>query len=1026
MFRDDVSGRSALRPRRVDSVPGLSQNNADNSEMERDDNDETNDDDQNEGGDDDGGDGGEDGDDRPEEGGAGEREGDVSQENDDGQQSDMDLDLLAESESDSDGDVDGGEGNDANSTAAAQSIQTGATAGSDALFSDDESSESSHPVDDESDAGETDEQGEEELFPEDQLERRTATTAAATAERSNPAPQTMQWAVRTRTKPGRGGEGSSGGTGGFIYIDPNLRRTTAAGSSAVPLGSSSEPITMATTCNSLARAFGIVLRQVSDLMTMLPDYYCLAPKLPRTLHISHEDIMHLQVFVENHMKPNWEWLMNILDSTEAQLRFGSALSSATDSVSMTVSSMGASRVGRTAGERGYVGRPMVSSSTDPAVSRRDFLTYALSLMRSHSSEHSDALPVLDVSALKHVAYVLDALIYCMRAGIDKTSRTDNIGSFEVTIQLQPSSAKSSNQDTSQPRKRKEFFRRTESTLCLGCPPCDPYTTPMAEALPLADQPHLLTPTARREELFGIARHQMDSENSVKVLPTKLGLAARSGEDQQPLGSFPSADMQGEGAAYSGNTEDADESFPDDIVMQSSEAPSPAAATCDSVSVRSIDTTMTSAVSGTGERRSEDEPQDLRLKQDEPMPGPSQEGAGSSQDIFGLVHMDDSSRQSSFTSPKKMLLLREAARENERMSEVDDDRLATLAGVASQLVDSKSESAPDILVVPNTGERSEDSADVSANVTVETTRPRNVYVGAGLGIPYDALLGRYRLALDLFGRVFVDDVGLEPGSIISELGGFPVKEAKFRREMEKLRNSRTVDLTLSKIERERSQLIIQAFKEFNNHYQTHSRRTSASHPPMVVNRVKVMFHNEPGEGSGVARSFYTALAEAILVGQPIPNLEAAQAGPQAPKSMQLSLIQRLRGNRGGRTTAAKSRSSTREAARLNYDARPFYMNSEGGSNDHLSNHQQQLGERLFPRVQSLRPSLASKITGMLLELSPANLLLLLATEDSLRERVEEAVDIILTSGGSSGAAQNLPPSNNPSDIDAPPGKYIHHH
>jgi len=238
-------------------------------------------------------------------------------------------------------------------------------------------------------------------------------------------------------------------------------------------------------------------------------------------------------------------------------------------------------------------------------------------------------------------------------------------------------------------------------------------------------------------------------------------------------------------------------------------------------------------------------------------------------------------------------------------------------------------------------------------------------------------------------------------------------------MEKLRNSRTVDLTLSKIERERSQLIVQAFKEFNNHYQAHCRRTSASHPPMVVNRVKVMFQNEPGEGSGVARSFYTALAEALLAGQSIPNLESAQAGPQAPKSMQLSLIQRLRGNRGARTAHSKSRSSTRESARLSYDARPFYMNGEGGSNDHLSNHQQQLGERLFPRVQSLRPSLASKITGMLLELSPANLLLLLATEDSLRERVEEAVDIILTSGGS-GAQQNLPPNSNPSDIEAPPG------
>ena len=50
--------------------------------------------------------------------------------------------------------------------------------------------------------------------------------------------------------------------------------------------------------------------------------------------------------------------------------------------------------------------------------RRDFLNYALSLMRSHNEEHSDTLPVIDISALKHVAYVLDALIYYMRSGTD--------------------------------------------------------------------------------------------------------------------------------------------------------------------------------------------------------------------------------------------------------------------------------------------------------------------------------------------------------------------------------------------------------------------------------------------------------------------------------------------------------------------------------------------------------------------------------------------------------------------------------
>ena len=115
-------------------------------------------------------------------------------------------------------------------------------------------------------------------------------------------------------------------------------------------------------------------------------------------------------------------------------------------------------------------------------------------------------------------------------------------------------------------------------------------------------------------------------------------------------------------------------------------------------------------------------------------------------------------------------------------------------------------------------------------------------------------------------------------------------------------------------------------------------------------------------------------------------------------MQFTLIQRLRGSRlESRSRAHKSSSSSsrsgggsssRDSAgagrsQLNYSARSFYMNGEGGSNEGLSHHHQQLGERLFPRVQALRPTLASKITGMLLELSPAQLLLLLGIYFQIR-------------------------------------------
>merc|ERR1712106_517781 len=114
-------------------------------------------------------------------------------------------------------------------------------------------------------------------------------------------------------------------------IDPtSLRRSTATGSAAIAAAPASEPITMATTCSSLTRAFGIVVRQIADLLTMLQDYSALAPTLPRTLEISYQESLGLQMLIEMQMKPNWDWLMTILDSTEAQLRFGSAPSSLTE------------------------------------------------------------------------------------------------------------------------------------------------------------------------------------------------------------------------------------------------------------------------------------------------------------------------------------------------------------------------------------------------------------------------------------------------------------------------------------------------------------------------------------------------------------------------------------------------------------------------------------------------------------------------------------------------------------------------
>lgn len=95
-----------------------------------------------------------------------------------------------------------------------------------------------------------------------------------------------------------------------------------------------------------------------------------------------------------------------------------------------------------------------------------------------------------------------------------------------------------------------------------------------------------------------------------------------------------------------------------------------------------------------------------------------------------------------------------------------------------------------------------------------------------------------------------------------------------------------------MERDRTQLLLMTFKELNTQYSSYNRRTSSS-PPLAVNRVKVTFKDEPGEGSGVARSFYTAIAEAILSNEKLPNLESAQVDN---KYSQYSVLQRLRRDR----------------------------------------------------------------------------------------------------------------------------------
>mmetsp|Transcript_42384 Transcript_42384/g.92347 ORF Transcript_42384/g.92347 Transcript_42384/m.92347 type:complete len:151 (+) Transcript_42384:2-454(+) len=55
--------------------------------------------------------------------------------------------------------------------------------------------------------------------------------------------------------------------------------------------------------------------------------------------------------------------------------------------------------------------------------------------------------------------------------------------------------------------------------------------------------------------------------------------------------------------------------------------------------------------------------------------------------------------------------------------------------------------------------------------------------------------------------------------------------------------------------------------------------------------------------------------------------------------------------------------------------------------------QMIGEKLFPAICKIQPELAGKITGMMLEMDNSELLILLESEQQLKNKVDEALRVL---------------------------------
>ncbi|VUZ48249.1 unnamed protein product, partial [Hymenolepis diminuta] len=179
--------------------------------------------------------------------------------------------------------------------------------------------------------------------------------------------------------------------------------------------------------------------------------------------------------------------------------------------------------------------------------------------------------------------------------------------------------------------------------------------------------------------------------------------------------------------------------------------------------------------------------------------------------------------------------------------------------------------------------------------------------------------RWSRSLNAFASAFSADISIEPRSYMVERLSFTAKEARFRKDMERLRLCTKYDLSLE-IDRDPSALILNTATQLNNELSSRLTQSavygnsflmrdsasvadllrfhhenaaitvgaispqassallnfpssSSGIPVLLSRRVKVVFRGEPGEGSGVTRSFISSFAEAVTADTHLPDLSS---------------------------------------------------------------------------------------------------------------------------------------------------------
>ena len=106
--------------------------------------------------------------------------------------------------------------------------------------------------------------------------------------------------------------------------------------------------------------------------------------------------------------------------------------------------------------------------------RRDFMSYALSLMRTYTNEHRDQIPSVDISLLKHVAYAFDGMMFYLRTRLPTNFLAHSLKEEDECEEDSEmgSDASSDQSDDEAPSSDEENSNEEEETATHGDPTSD--------------------------------------------------------------------------------------------------------------------------------------------------------------------------------------------------------------------------------------------------------------------------------------------------------------------------------------------------------------------------------------------------------------------------------------------------------------------------------------------------------------------------------------------------------------------------